>query len=91
MRDGRFASVGEHFLVQVQTSHARMNNERTGAKMNTKMEYVCELLGSGVTLQKAADIAETDVTLLIAELDEALKNKELGEKYIRSLALWLAE
>ena len=59
--------------------------------MNTKMEYVCELLGSGITLEKAADIAETNVVSLIAELDEALKNKELGEKYIRSLAWWLAE
>ncbi len=59
--------------------------------MNTEMQYVCALLGSGVTLETAAEIAETDVTTLITKLDLAIKNKELGDQHIHALARWLAE
>jgi putative FmdB family regulatory protein len=38
VRDGRFASVGEHFLVQVQTSHARRLNGGTMPLYDFKCE-----------------------------------------------------
>ena len=49
MRDGRFASVGEHFLVRVQTSHARRLN---GEQMKTAVSLFAGIGGFDLALER---------------------------------------
>lgn len=88
MRDGRFASVGEHFLVQLQTSHARQLNGAAMSKqicddgvMATQMTFQLSVSGSIPTssLQYVQSIKYREAYDLVSSFHYLGKKRFIGQ------------